>query len=110
MSNHFLPVGSSQEFGLAREQIGEETHIIGVVGNDEEIQWAGQLRWLSARRDDFFATGEAKRFPRPESRAKRACVKRSCGMQVCIAEERTGRKIATRVRGVCWLGRKHLLG
>ena len=33
-----LPVGSARKLGIAREQLGEETHVVGVIGDDDEIE------------------------------------------------------------------------
>ena len=55
----FLAGGIGEEFRLPSEQVREESHVVRVVGDDEEIERTRQLRLLSARSRHFLAAGEA---------------------------------------------------
>src|SRR4029079_1526614 len=49
--DHLVPLapgGIGEELRLAREQIREEAHVIGMIGDDEEIERTGKLRGLAA--------------------------------------------------------------
>ena len=47
MSYQRRPVGSARMLGLAGKEVREEPHIVGVVGDDEEIERPRQLRRLA---------------------------------------------------------------
>ena len=110
--DHVVPLAArriGEEFGLSGKQIGEEAHIVGVIGDDEEIERPRQLRRLPGRGRDLFALGEAIRIARTKPRAESAGVHRERGVQMRVAEERPGREIAAGVRRVGALGGKELL-
>ena len=47
-SYHLRPVGIREHLGLSREEIGEEAHVVGVVGDDEKVERARELHRLAA--------------------------------------------------------------
>ena len=79
-TDHVVPLagrcGSARMSGFAGEEVGEEAHVVGVVGDDEEIERPRQLRRLARRGHDLFAFGEAIGIARPEPGAERARVER----------------------------------
>ena len=48
MSYHLRPCGSASKLGLAGREVGEEAHIVGVVGDDQEVERPRQLGRLAA--------------------------------------------------------------
>jgi len=48
MSYHFRPIGLASRAALPAEQVGEETHVVGVVGDHEKIERPGELHLLAA--------------------------------------------------------------
>ena len=50
MSCHFRPVGSAMMFGFAGQQIREEAHVVGVVGDDEKVERPRKFRRLARTR------------------------------------------------------------
>ena len=87
MSYHLRPSGSARISGFPAEQVGEEAHIVGMVGDDEEIERPRQLRRLTRRRHDLLASGEAIGIARSEPCAERAGIHRKGRVQMRIAEE-----------------------
>ena len=111
--DHVVPPAASgigQDVGLAGKEVRKEPHIVGVVGNHEKIERPRELRRLSRRRDNLLALGEAIGVARAEPSTERAGVERKHRVQVRVAEERPGRKVASRVRRVSPLVGKHLVG
>ena len=98
--DHVVPSaagGIGQDVWLAGKEVREEAHIVGVVGDDEEIERPRQLGRLSRRRHDLLALGEAIGIARAEPRAERAGVEREHGVEMGVAEERPRREIASRI-------------
>jgi hypothetical protein len=98
--DHVIPLTAGrigQHFGFTGEEVRKETHVIGMIGDDEEIERARELHWLATRCRDFFAAGEAIGVARAEPRAERPSVHRKRGMQMRIAEERARWEVTTRV-------------
>ena len=94
MSYQRRPVGSARSSGLAGKQIREEAHVVGMVGDDEEIERPRQLGELAGGRRDLLAFGEAVGVARPEARAEGAGVEGEQGVEMRVAEERPGREVA----------------
>ncbi len=89
--DHVVPLaarGVGEHLGLAREEVGEEAHVVRVVGDDEEIERARELRRLSAGGHDLLAAREAIGIARTEPAASRARIHREGGVQMRVAEER----------------------
>ncbi len=60
--DHVIPLAArrvGEHLGLAREEIGEEAHVVRVIRDDEEIERARELRGLAARGHDLLAAREA---------------------------------------------------
>ena len=110
MSYQRRPVGSASMFGIAGEELREEAHVVGVVGDDQKIERPRQLRRLAGRRRDLLALGEAIGVARAEPCAEGAGVDRERGVEVGVAEERPGREIAPGPGRIRPLGGKDLLG
>ena len=73
--DHVVPAATQrvgEELGLAGEEVGEEAHVVGVVGDDEEVERPRQLGQLTGGGGDLLALGEAIGVARPEARAERA--------------------------------------
>ena len=86
-----------EDFGLAREEIGKKAHLVRVIGDDEKIERARELRRLAARGHDLFAAREAIGVARTQTAAERAGIHRERGVQVRVAEERAGGEVAVGV-------------
>ena len=77
--DHVVPLaarGTGEQFGLAGDEIGEEAHVVGVIGHHEEVERARELDRLTARRRHFLPAREAIRVARAEAGAERAGVHR----------------------------------
>ena len=61
MSYQLLAGRIGEDVRLSGEQVGEEAHVVGVVGDDEEIERPRELRLLPARRGQLLAAREAVR-------------------------------------------------
>ena len=61
-----------EQFRLASEEVGEEAHVVRMIGDDEEIERTGKLHWLSTGGHDLLAFGEAIGFLRSEAATSRA--------------------------------------
>jgi hypothetical protein len=85
--------GVGQQIRTAREQVGEEAHVVRMVGDHQEVQWARELDRLSGGADDLLTSGEAVRVAGRQSRPERTRVHRKRGMQVRVAKERPGGEI-----------------
>ena len=99
--DHVIPLAAhrvGEDLGLARDEIGEEAHVVRVIGDDEEIERARELRGLAARGHDLLAAREAIRVARIQAAAERAGIHREAGVQVRVAEERARREICGRRR------------
>src|SRR6185503_9354235 len=77
-----------EDFWFAREQVREETHVVRVIRDDEEIERARELRGLAARRGDLLAAREAIGVARIQTAAEGAGVHRKTGVQMGVAKER----------------------
>ena len=101
--DHVVPAPAGrigEHLGLAGEQLREEAHVVGVVGDDEEVERTGELRPLAAGRRDLLALGEAVGVLRREPGAEGSGVQRERRVQVGVAEERPGREVAARWRRI----------
>ena len=76
----------------------EEAHVVGMVGDDEEVERTRELRRLAGGGGDLLALGEAVGVARPEPGAERAGIEGERGVQVRVAEERPGRESCARHR------------
>ena len=90
-----------QKFGLAGLEIGDQSHLVGVIGNDQEIQRSRQLGLLPAGAGDLFALGEAIRIRRQQLGAGGTGIQRQSGVQVGIPEVDARRVISA---GCGWRG------
>ena len=98
--DHVVPLAArrvGEQLGLAGEQVGEEAHVVGVVGDDEEVERPRELRRLAAGGRDLLAPGEAIGVARRRAGAERAGIQRERRVQVRVAEERPRREVAVRV-------------
>ena len=109
------PVGSASSSGLPAKQVREEAHVVGVVGDHEEVERARELHRLAAGGGQLLAPGEAVGLLRPEPRAEGACIHRERRVQMRVAEERSRRESrgrhrantaasATPARSASWIG------
>ncbi len=78
---------------VAGKELRKESHVVGVVGDNEKIEGPRQLHGLSGRRHDFLALGEAIGFARTEAGAEGAGIHRERRVQVRVAKQRTGREV-----------------
>ena len=95
--HHVIPAATQwvgQELWLPGEQVREEAHVVGVVGDDQEIERPRQLGELTGGRHDLLALGEAVGVARGEARAESPGIHRERRMRMCVAEERPGREVA----------------
>ncbi len=90
------------------QTVREETHIVGMIGDDEEVQWPRQLRWLPRGRGNLFASGEAIGVLGAQPRPEGTGIHRKGGVEMGIAEQRAGRKFAAGIGRIGGLER--LLG
>ena len=88
---------------VAGEQLREEAHVVGVIGDHDEIERADELDSHAVRSRDFFAAREPEGIGGSEAGAKCARVHRCAGMHVGVAEQGTRREIPPRVRRVALL-------
>ena len=104
MSYQRLPVGSARYVGIAREQLREEAHVVGVVGHHDEVERARELPRMPF--DAVTSSPRAKRYASagPSARAEGAGVHRGAGVHMGVAEERTCREVASGVGRVALLG------
>ena len=110
ISYHFRPVGSREHFGLPREEVGEEAHVVRVVADHEEIERAGELHRLAAGGRHLLPAGEAIGIARAEPGAEGAGVHGGRRVEVRVTEVRTRGIVAARVGRVQRLARVHLRG
>ena len=101
--DHVIPLAArrvGEDLGLARDEVGEEAHVVRVIRDDEEIERARELRGLAARGHDLLAAREAIGVARSQAAAERAGIHREAGVQVRVAEERARREFAIGVRRI----------
>ena len=98
-----LPLRHGEDVGSAGDDIRCKAEIVGVIGDDEEVERTAEPDRLPARGDHLLALGKAVSLGRPQSRAEHSGVERDRGVQVRVAEERAFRK-----RSVC-IGRVRAL-
>jgi hypothetical protein len=48
-----------EKFGLARKQIGDEAHVVRVIGHHEKVERAREFRRLTGGGPHLLAAGEA---------------------------------------------------
>ena len=89
--------------GIAGEQLREEAHVVGVVGDHDEIERSRELHAHAVRGSDFLAAREPEGVGGSEAGAKGTGVHRGAGMHVGVAEERARRDIAPRMRRIALL-------
>ena len=59
--DHVVPLAArrvGEDLRLAREEVGEEAHVVRVIGDHEEVERARELHRLPARGGDLLAAGE----------------------------------------------------
>ena len=103
--DHVVPAPArriGEQVRIAGKELWEEPHIVGVVGDDQEIERSRQLRRLARRSRDLLAFGKAIGVGWAEPRAEGARVERERRVEMRVAEERPGREIAA---GVGRIGR-----
>jgi hypothetical protein len=111
--DHLVPPSAGrvrQQGGLARQQLREEAHVVGMVGHDQKVERSGQLHLLAAGRRDLLAAGQTIGVGWVQTRAEGARVERDRSVEVRIAEERARGEVAARVRRVGRLPRRLLGG
>jgi hypothetical protein len=94
-----LPRRVRQEVGVTLIKAREETHVVGVVGHDDEVERPRELHGKPGGRDHLFATSEAVRILREEPRPEGARVHRHRRMDVGVPPEHLRREVAPGVRG-----------
>ena len=105
--DHVVPLAArrvGEDFGLAGEEVGEEAHVVRVVGDHQEVERARELRRLAARGRDLLAAGEAIGVARAEPAPNAPASIEKRGVQVRVAEERPRREVAAGVGRVGALG------
>ena len=80
--------------GIARIHFAHGSHVFRMVGHDEEIQRARKPGRLTRGGSDLFTASEPISLLRPEPGAKSDGIERLRGVQVRIAEEGAGGKVA----------------
>ncbi len=88
--DHVVPLLAQrlvEKLGLAGDQVGGESHVVGVVGDHQEIERARQLRLLFAGGHHLFAAREAVGVFDTEAVAEQPGIHRHGGVQVRVAEE-----------------------
>ena len=91
-----------KHFWIACEQSREETHIVRVVGDDQEVERPRQLHALAAGGDQFLASCEPVGVLEAEPGAEGACIERGAGVEMRIAPEHAAREGAAGIRRVAW--------
>jgi hypothetical protein len=95
-----LPGGVLQQRWCAGKERGEETHVVGMIGDDQEIQRTRQFDHLTARGLELLTAPETVGVFGPESTAEGARIHREGGVQVRIAEVRARGEIALGIRRI----------
>ena len=110
--DHVIPFAAQrvrEKLRFPFQEIREEAHIVGVIGDDQEVERPRKFRELSGRGHDLLALGETVGVARTEPRAERPGIKRHACMDMSVAEERPRRKVAASIGRIRTLGGKHLL-
>ena len=76
MSYHLRPERIGEDLRLAGQEIREEAHIVGVIGDDQEIERPRKFCGLSGRGGDLLALGETIGVARAKPRAESAGIHR----------------------------------
>ena len=95
--HHVVPAPAGrvgEHLGLAGEERREEAHVVGVVGDDEEIERPRELHPLAARRRQLLAAREAVGVLEAEPVAEGAGVHRGAGVEMRVAPEDAAREVA----------------
>ena len=111
--DHVVPFPAGrvlEEVGLACEEVGEEPHVVGVVGDDEEVEGAREPGGLASGGGDLLTSGEPVGVARVQACAKRAGVHGEGCVEVGVAEVGSSRKFTVGVGGVGLVGAVHALG
>ena len=98
--NHVVPTAAGrvgQHLRFAREELWEEAHVVGMIGDHQEVQRTRQPCQLPARRHDLLTPGEPISLPRTKPCTEGARVHRVRRMQVRVPEQRPGREVAPRI-------------
>jgi len=82
---------------LAGAQVRKEAHVVGVVGNHEEIERPRQARRRPVGRDDFITSSETIPIVEAEPVSERAGVHRDVGVQMGVTPKWPARKTTLRV-------------
>ena len=101
--DHVVPAAPGrvrQHLRVTGEQLREEPHVVGVIGDDQEIERPGQLHALPARRHDLLALREAVGVTRADPGAEGSRVHREGRVEVRVAEERARGEAPARIGGV----------
>ena len=83
--------------GCTRQHVGEEAHIVGVVGYHQEIQRPPQSRLEAGGGGDFLATGESIGGFETQPVATGGSIRGGIRMQVGITPEHPGGGRQTRI-------------
>ena len=110
MSYHRRPLGSASDIRLAGQQVVEEAHIVGMVGDDQEVERPRQLGELSRGGHDLLAFAEAIGVARSEARTEGAGIEGEGGVGVGVAEQRPRREVSSGPGRIGPLGRIELVG
>jgi len=105
----FAALRRCHQHGIGAHQLRKKSHAVRMVRHDQKIQWPRQLGMLRARRDHLLAFGETVSVLRTEPRTERTGIHWKRCVQMSVAKEWVGGKVAARVRRVRRLGRKTLL-
>ena len=97
--DHVVPLlagGIFEKFRFARDQVGGKSHVVGVVGDHQEIERPRQFRLLFAGGHHLLAAGEAVGVLDAEAVAEQPGIHRHGGVQVRVAEEHLRRATGAR--------------
>ena len=97
-----------EERRVACKQLREKAHVVGVIGDYDEVERPREFHAHSVRRGHLLAARKAERIFRTEPCAEGAGIHGCAGMHVRVAPEDAGREVTAGVRRVTLAGRKRL--
>ena len=106
--NHVVPPAPrriAEYFRLAREEIREKSHLVGMIGDRHEIERTRELRALAAGGDNLLSLAEPIGIGRTDAGAERAGIHRerrvqcACRRKTAGSENRVPRTAST---AICW--------
>ena len=89
-----------QEIGVRLRDHRGQPQVLGVIGNDQEIEWANEPRPYAGAGHDNLPPRESVRVIRPQDVAEHASIGGVGGVHVGIAPEHPLRKSTSEMRGV----------